>query len=102
MENQSPFFKVWHALANAFSYGQMTAAAQLIGFNLLIIFNERHFPAYIEVSDRELMAHAQVTSKRAFTDAKRRLKNEGLFDFKTRERKPTIYTLGEIITKTDK
>lgn len=98
-ENKSPFFDVWHALCDALDKGLFNTATQAVALNLLNEFNKHRFRGSIALSDRELQEMAQIRSNDVLTDAKRRIKNAGIFTFKIRKGKSTVYMLGEKITQ---
>ena len=87
------FFDCWKTLNTRFDEGDMTAQTQLVGYKLFAIFNERMFPEWLPLTDRELMSRTNIRSGQTIVEARRQLKNAGLIDFKTAKNKPTRYHL---------
>lgn len=87
------FFSCWKTLNERFDEGDLTAQAQLVGYKIFAIFNERMFPESLPMSDRELMSRTNIKSGQTIVAARRALKNAGLIDFTTAKNKPTRYRL---------
>ena len=87
------FFDCWKTLNTRFDEGDITAQTQLVGYKLFAIFNERMFPDWLPLTDRELMSRTNIRSGQTIVEARRQLKNAGLIDFKTAKNKPTRYQL---------
>ena len=87
------FFSCWKTLNACFDNGDLTAQAQLVGYKIFAIFNERMFPESLSISDRELMSRTNIKSGQTIVAARRALKNAGLIDFETAKNKPTRYRL---------
>lgn len=87
------FFDCWKTLNTRFDEGDMTAQTQLVGYKLFAIFNERMFPEWLPLTDRELQSRTNIRSGQTIVEARRQLKNAGLIDFKTAKNKPTQYRL---------
>lgn len=87
------FFDGWKTLNTRLDEGSMTAQTQLVGYKLFAIFNERMFPEWLPLTDRELQSRTNIRSGQTIVEARRQLKNAGLIDFKTAKNKPTQYRL---------
>lgn len=97
------FFDCWKTLNECFDNGGLTAQAQLVGYKLLAIFNERMFPESLPITDRELMSRTNIKSGQTIVEARRQLKNAGLIDFETKKAQPTRYrfTINQATIKQD-
>ena len=87
------FFDNWLAFNECFDEGDFTALTQLVGYKILAIDNERKHPESFLLTDRELMNRTGIKSGQTIVEARRRLKNAGLIDFKTAKNKPTRYSI---------
>lgn len=96
------FFEGWRTLTARLEMGDLTALTQLVGYKLYAMFDEARFPENLPISDRELMRRTGIKSTRTIFEARRRLKNAGLIDFKVQKGKETVYRLclaGETVGK---
>ena len=93
------FFDYWFALNTRFDEGDLTAQTQLVGYKLFAIFNERKFPEWLPLTDRELMSRTNIKSGQTIVEARRQLKNAGLIDFTTAKARPTRYTFTTVVIK---
>lgn len=87
------FFDCWKTLNARFNEGDMTAQTQLVGYKLLAIFNERMFPEWLPLTDRELQSRTNIKSRQTIVAARRALKNAGLIDFNSPKNKSKRYRL---------
>lgn len=89
------FFDGWRALNTCLDAGDLTAPTQLVAYKLFAIFNERRFPESLLVSDRELLSRTNLKSTKTIFEARRQLKNAGIFDFTAAPGKTTRYNFGK-------
>lgn len=89
------FFDGWRALNTCLDAGDLTAPTQLVAYKLFAIFNERRFPESLPVSDRELLSRTNLKSTKTIFEARRQLKNAGIFDFTAEAGKTTRYKFGK-------
>lgn len=84
------FINAWNAYKQVTRNSGLTAAAQLLGYELLVRFDMARFPESITASDRELAAALGI-GFRTVGDAKRRLKNAGVIDFSAKQGRLTVF-----------
>lgn len=89
------FFDGWRALNTCLDASDLTAPTQLVAYKLFAIFNERRFPESLLVSDRELLSRTNLKSTKTIFEARRQLKNAGIFDFTAEPGKTTRYNFGK-------